>query len=61
MPKGEGYKHGKASYINKKGKEKVIKPLKKKKRSNMGELGRILEGPEGGRFTSSGRKKQEKN
>lgn len=31
----------------------------KKKRSNFGNLGRILEGPEGGRFTSSGRKKKQ--
>lgn len=31
MPKGKGYKKGKVSYINKKGKEKIIKPLKSKK------------------------------
>lgn len=31
MPKGPGYKRGKATFINKKGKEKIIKPLKAKK------------------------------
>ena len=40
--------------------KKHAKTIKKdKKRKNVSEMGRILEGPEGGRFTSSGRKKRE--
>jgi hypothetical protein len=43
MPKGIGYPGSK----------------KKKKRNNFAEMGRIFEGPKGGQFTSSGRKKKE--
>lgn len=32
---------------------------RERKRKNVSNLGRILEGPEGGRFTSSGRKKKQ--
>ena len=61
--KGKKKKSGYVKYKtgSEKTKQKMIDKAAKKLRvrKNFNNLGRILEGPEGGRFTSSGRKKKQ--